>query len=56
MYLLDLNPFRMNWLTAPFGASDAHALLQDDGNFVIYRQGRTDPAGALWSTGTYGNW
>jgi hypothetical protein len=29
--------------------------MQGDGNLVVYRQGRNDPAGALWSTRTQGN-
>jgi hypothetical protein len=36
------------WLTG------AYLKVQDDANAVVYRQGRTDPAGALWSTGTWG--
>lgn len=28
--------------------------MQSDGNFVVHSQGRNDPAGALWSSNTYG--
>ncbi|MGW7315635.1 hypothetical protein [Streptomyces sp. NPDC054854] len=40
--------------TGTSGNLDAWALLQDDGNFVVYKKtGGPDKGGALWSTGTY---
>jgi hypothetical protein len=42
------------WSSNTSGNPGAYALMQHDGNLVVYRQGRTDPAGALWSTGTWG--
>ncbi|MFF3015683.1 hypothetical protein [Streptomyces sp. NPDC057939] len=44
----------VRWRTGTSGNPDAWALLQDDGNFVIYKKtGGPDKGGALWSTGTY---
>ncbi|MFF4319558.1 hypothetical protein [Streptomyces sp. NPDC001568] len=44
----------VRWRTGTSGHQDAWALLQDDGNFVVYKKtGGPDKGGALWSTGTY---
>ncbi|UXY22962.1 hypothetical protein N8I84_32875 [Streptomyces cynarae] len=41
------------WSSNTSGNPGAYATIQDDGNLVIYRQGTTDPANALWSSGSY---
>lgn len=41
------------WQSGTYGNAGAYALMQPDGNLVVYRQGRTDMAGALWATGTW---
>jgi hypothetical protein len=42
---------RAVWSTGTAGHPGAHAILQGDGNFVVY-----GPAGhALWSSGTFGH-
>ncbi|MFD3325592.1 hypothetical protein [Streptomyces sp. NPDC058701] len=44
----------VRWRTRTAGNADAWALLQDDGNFVVYKKtGGPGKGGALWSTGTY---
>lgn len=44
------------WTSNTSGHPGAYALLQDDGNFVVYRSGGSPTkGGALWSTGTYKN-
>ncbi|MBW5485291.1 hypothetical protein GPJ59_26300 [Streptomyces bambusae] len=44
----------VRWRTGTSGNSDAWALLQDDGNFVVYkRDGGPGKGGALWHTATY---
>ncbi|WP_327066656.1 hypothetical protein [Kitasatospora sp. NBC_01302] len=43
------------WNSGTYGNPGAYAVMQADGNFVVYRQGRSDPAGALWSSSTWGN-
>jgi hypothetical protein len=42
------------WKNATGQAANAHVLVQDDANVVLYRQGMTDSADALWSTQTNG--
>lgn len=43
------------WSSGTSGNPGAYALMQIDGNFVIYRQGGgPDLGGALWSTRTWG--
>ncbi|EFL19658.1 hypothetical protein [Streptomyces sp. C] len=42
------------WRTGTANNPGAYALLQDDGNFVIYKKdGGPTKGGALWHTGTY---
>ncbi|MGW0394974.1 hypothetical protein ACWDYJ_29690 [Streptomyces sp. NPDC003042] len=49
----DLNG-TVRWRTHTGGNADAWALLQDDGNFVVYKKdGGPGKGGALWATGTY---
>ncbi|MGD3105189.1 hypothetical protein [Streptomyces sp. YGL11-2] len=44
------------WHTGTAGNYGAYALLQDDGNFVVYRKGGgPKTGGALWATGTWKN-
>ncbi|MFE7660944.1 hypothetical protein [Streptomyces celluloflavus] len=44
------------WHTGTAGNPGAYALLQDDGNFVVYRKGGGPASGgALWATGTFKN-
>ncbi|MBW5485289.1 hypothetical protein [Streptomyces bambusae] len=44
----------VRWRTGTGGNTGAYALLQDDGNFVVYKQdGGPGKGGALWHTGTY---
>ncbi|WP_159401048.1 hypothetical protein [Streptomyces sp. NRRL B-24484] len=43
------------WSSGTYGNPGAYAVIQADGNFVVYRQGRSDPGGALWSSRTWGN-
>ncbi|MGW0394975.1 hypothetical protein ACWDYJ_29695 [Streptomyces sp. NPDC003042] len=44
----------VRWRTGTAGNSGAYALLQDDGNFVVYKKdGGPGKGGALWATGTY---
>ncbi|MFJ3205166.1 hypothetical protein [Streptomyces sp. NPDC086989] len=44
----------VRWRTRTGGNPDAWALLQDDGNFVVYKKtGGPGKGGALWNTGTY---
>ncbi|WP_030271135.1 hypothetical protein [Streptomyces sp. NRRL B-24484] len=54
MYLSNASNGLIGWSTPNLHAPGAYARVQDDGNLVIYRPGRSDPAGALWSTGTWG--
>ncbi|WP_327070435.1 hypothetical protein [Kitasatospora sp. NBC_01302] len=42
------------WNNGTWNNPGAYAKVQSDGNFVVYSQGRNDPAGALWSSNTYG--
>ncbi|WP_328299966.1 hypothetical protein OG389_20775 [Streptomyces sp. NBC_00435] len=45
--------YTIRWHTGTAG-SDAYALLQDDGNLVVYKKGGgPGKGGALWATGTY---
>ncbi|TQF04501.1 hypothetical protein E6W39_22560 [Kitasatospora acidiphila] len=52
------NPtYGTTWSTADFRSPGAYAKVQDDGNFVVYRAGGgPTTGGALWSTGTWGDW
>ncbi|MEV7521774.1 hypothetical protein [Streptomyces sp. NPDC091371] len=44
----------VRWHSGTDGNPDAYALLQDDGNFVVYKKdGGPGKGGALWATGTY---
>ncbi|MFD3550110.1 hypothetical protein ACFWUW_31775 [Streptomyces sp. NPDC058655] len=44
----------VRWHTGTAGNSGAYALLQDDGNFVVYKKtGGPGKGGALWASGTY---
>ncbi|MFJ8013612.1 hypothetical protein [Streptomyces sp. NPDC096339] len=44
----------VRWSTGTGGNTGAYALLQDDGNFVVYKKdGGPGKGGALWATGTY---
>ncbi|MFD9125959.1 hypothetical protein [Kitasatospora sp. NPDC059571] len=43
------------WSSGTWGNWGAHAVMQTDGNFVIYRQGSTNTRDALWSTRTWGH-
>ncbi|MFF4322368.1 hypothetical protein [Streptomyces sp. NPDC001568] len=44
----------VRWRSGTAGNSGAYALLQDDGNFVVYKKdGGPGKGGALWNTGTY---
>ncbi|WP_328299965.1 hypothetical protein OG389_20770 [Streptomyces sp. NBC_00435] len=44
----------LRWHTGTAGNKGAYALLQDDGNFVVYKKGGgPGKGGALWATGTY---
>ncbi|MFE2141031.1 hypothetical protein ACFXA3_04615 [Streptomyces sp. NPDC059456] len=44
----------LRWHSNTEGSKGAFALLQDDGNFVVYKKtGGPDKGGALWDTGTY---
>ncbi|MFF4267225.1 hypothetical protein [Streptomyces virginiae] len=44
----------VRWRTGTGGNSDAYGLLQDDGNFVVYKKsGGPGKGGALWNSGTY---
>ncbi|MET9698957.1 hypothetical protein ABZY31_18790 [Streptomyces sp. NPDC006529] len=44
----------VRWHTGTGGNDGAYALLQDDGNFVVYKQsGGPGKGGGLWNTGTY---
>ncbi|MCB5178760.1 hypothetical protein [Streptomyces antimicrobicus] len=48
------NTGAVRWRTSTGGNADAWALLQDDGNFVVYkRDGGPGKGGALWHTATY---
>ncbi|MEV7526433.1 hypothetical protein [Streptomyces sp. NPDC091371] len=49
-------PDEVRWRTGTRGYYDAYALLQDDGNFVVYRaDGGPGKGGALWASGTWYN-
>ncbi|MFD8479057.1 hypothetical protein [Kitasatospora sp. NPDC059673] len=50
LWLLQENT-EWSWVTPVNGRSGIYAVVQDDGNFVIY----TSDKQALWSTGTWGN-
>lgn len=52
--LMIFSPGRTMWETRTYYFPGANLKVQDDANVVVYRQGRSDPAGALWSTGTWG--
>jgi hypothetical protein len=41
------------WATATSGNVGAYAVMQADGDFVVYPVGHTSPA--LWSSGTFGH-
>ncbi|MCB5178761.1 hypothetical protein [Streptomyces antimicrobicus] len=45
----------VRWHTGTAFNSETYALLQDDGNFVVYRNTGSGPewGGALWQSGTY---
>ncbi|MER5729648.1 hypothetical protein ABT084_15125 [Streptomyces sp. NPDC002138] len=44
----------VHWRTGTGGNDGAYALLQDDGNFVVYKKdGGPGKGGGLWNTGTY---
>ncbi|MEU7065734.1 hypothetical protein [Streptomyces sp. NPDC046161] len=44
----------VRWRTGTSGSNGAYALLQDDGNFVVYKaDGGPGKGGALWASGTY---
>jgi hypothetical protein len=44
------------WSTGTNGrGSDCYAVLQGDGNFVVYRNRTARPEYALWGSGVYGN-
>ncbi|MFI5617685.1 hypothetical protein [Streptomyces sp. NPDC051567] len=44
----------VRWRTGTAGHTNAYALLQDDGNLVVYKKGGGEgKGGALWNTGTY---
>ncbi|MFD9617787.1 hypothetical protein ACFWB2_10965 [Streptomyces virginiae] len=46
--------FATRWRTGTAGNDDAYALLQDDGNLVVYKKdGGPGKGGALWNSGTY---
>ncbi|WP_219670195.1 hypothetical protein [Streptomyces bambusae] len=46
--------FTIRWRSGTGGNDGAYALLQDDGNFVVYKQdGGPGKGGALWHTATY---
>ncbi|MDX2394978.1 hypothetical protein ACWGHM_36625 [Streptomyces sp. NPDC054904] len=46
--------FTVRWHSGTAGNNDAYALLQDDGNFVVYKKdGGPGKGGALWASGTY---
>ncbi|MFD3722919.1 hypothetical protein [Streptomyces sp. NPDC058674] len=46
--------FTVRWHSGTAGSDDAYALLQDDGNFVVYKKdGGPGKGGALWASGTY---
>ncbi|MFD3328668.1 hypothetical protein [Streptomyces sp. NPDC058701] len=48
------NDGAVRWRTYTGGNPDAWALLQDDGNFVVYKKtGGPGKGGALWNSGTY---
>ncbi|MDH6138123.1 MULTISPECIES: hypothetical protein [Kitasatospora] len=57
LYLFNPDNGRTNWTTPDFHSPNDYAKVQDDGNFVVYRAGGgPTTGGALWSTGTWGNW
>lgn len=41
------------WSSGTYNNRGAHATLQDDGNFVIYRHDGSNPSDAVWSTVTW---
>lgn len=43
------------WSTKTNNNPGAYTFMQPDGNFVVYKKGTSDAAGALFSTKTYGN-
>ncbi|MGW7104395.1 hypothetical protein [Streptomyces sp. NPDC054883] len=44
----------VRWRSGTAGNDGAYALLQDDGNFVVYKKdGGPGKGGSLWATGTY---
>ncbi|MFC6986729.1 hypothetical protein [Streptomyces cirratus] len=44
------------WHSGTYGNPGAYALMQDDGNFVIYKKdGGPQTGGGIWNTATYGN-
>ncbi|MCB5179152.1 hypothetical protein [Streptomyces antimicrobicus] len=44
------------WASGTYGNPGAYAIVQPDGNFVIYKQdGGPTKGGAVWNTGTWGN-
>ncbi|MFI9783540.1 hypothetical protein ACIHEI_08540 [Kitasatospora sp. NPDC051984] len=43
------------WSSGTWGHPGAYAYMQPDGNFVVYRQGGSQPSDALWSSETWGN-
>ncbi|RSS83830.1 hypothetical protein [Streptomyces sp. WAC06614] len=48
------NNGKVRWRTYTHGNAGAWALLQDDGNFVVYKKdGGPGKGGALWNTATY---
>ncbi|MGW8504298.1 hypothetical protein [Streptomyces sp. CLCI03] len=43
------------WNSGTYGNPGAYALMQEDGNFVVYKKdGGPDKGGALWATKTWG--
>ncbi|MET9698958.1 hypothetical protein ABZY31_18795 [Streptomyces sp. NPDC006529] len=52
--LVEENRTAVRWRTGTAGNDGAYALLQDDGNFVVYKKdGGPGKGGGLWNTGTY---
>ncbi|RSS83828.1 hypothetical protein [Streptomyces sp. WAC06614] len=48
------SPYKVVWRSGTAGNPGAYALLQDDGNFVVYKaDGGPGKGGALWQSGTY---
>jgi hypothetical protein len=42
------------WSMGPSNVKQAHLVVQDDGNLVIYKNNKVDPKFAVWSTQTNG--